>query len=124
MDIRIKISEEQLKTLGKDRWEISEEINRLVRKRIEELYIENNHFDLFKNKHLLLSEDNSVKASELFKQYKSYCIKHKIDFIGRNKFYDSVCKLPDVYKQVANRNILTLYNIRYVEDIKEEEEWL
>lgn len=124
MEIRIKISEEQLRPLGKDRWEITEEINRLVRKRVEELYIENNHFDLFKNKHLLLSEGESVKASELFKQYKSYCIKHKIEFIGRNKFYDLVCKLPEVYKQVANKNRLTLYNIRYVEDIKEEEEWL
>lgn len=124
MEIRIKISKEQLSTLGATDSEISEEINSLVRKRIEELYVENNHFDLFRKNHLLLSEGERTKASDLFKQYRSYCVANKIEFIGRNKFYEQVCRLPNVYKQIANKNILTLYNIRYVEDIKEEEEWL
>lgn len=119
MDIRLKISDDQLALMGETPSDIELEVNKCIIRHINAITETDQHVSKFLDKYAVAKRHGRVKCSELYRQYTSHCTDNHLPYVGRNTFYQIVCSVGQFDLPISRKkktgNVLIFENLTIVE---------
>lgn len=81
--------------------------------------ISTNNVVAFLNREIFTADEDEYKTNELYKKYKDWCNKEKVQIqYGRNKFYDLMKLYPRIKMSHRSNGDFFIFELDYAKDFK------